>query len=66
MMKELTTLPHQQTESDSQDDDLYSDTVYLNAVNNKSGKQWHITALVDKILFCLKWILEPKLLHYQM
>jgi len=29
---------------------IYTQTqyVYLNAVNNKSDKQWHITALVDK------------------
>ena len=36
------------TVTDSSDGDLYSDTVYLNAVNRDDEKQWNVKVLVEK------------------
>ena len=46
-MGEVIT-PAQQTVLDSQEDnDLYSDTIYLDAINNADDKQWIVTVLVE-------------------
>lgn len=47
-MGEVTTLIQQPNiHSLQEDNDLYSDTIYLNAVNNTNDKQWHVTMLVE-------------------
>ena len=46
-MGEVVT-PAQQTVLDSQEkNDLYSDTIYLDAINNADDKQWLVTVLVE-------------------
>ena len=46
-MGEVVT-PAQQTALDSQEDnDLYFDTIYLDAINNADDKQWLVTVLVE-------------------
>ena len=46
-MGEVVT-PAQQTVLDSQEDnDLYSDTIYLDAVNNGDDEQWQVIVLVE-------------------
>ena len=48
-MGELTTpIPQPAEDNPQEDNDLYSDTVYLNAVNKAlNDKQWRITVLVE-------------------
>ena len=47
-MGEVTTPIQQPTvHSLQEDNDLYSDTIYLNAVNNTNDKQWRVTVLVE-------------------
>ena len=36
------------TVTDSSDGDLYSDTVYLNAINRDNKNQWNVKVLVEK------------------
>lgn len=54
-MGEVTT-PMQQPNVHSlqEDNDLYSDTIYLNAVNNTNDKQWRVTVLVENNLVSFK------------
>ena len=48
MMGELTTPNPQPDDNPQEDNDLYSDTVYLNAVNKLlNDKQWRVTVLVE-------------------
>ena len=48
LSKTVAEIADLQQESDFSDEDLYSDTIYLNAVNRDDEKQWITSVLVEK------------------
>ena len=48
LSKTVAEIADSQQESDFSDEDLYSDTIYLNAVNRDNKKQWNVKVLVEK------------------